>query len=127
MILHIDTTPDNLVEIGVIDKNKFIVKKKFSSQRTQAEKLLPAITKLLKAGRIKLSDLQSIEVANRGGSFTSLRIGVITANALGYGLGIPVAGELGRAKRVSRSKQGFNVVEPLYSGAPDITKPRPNK
>lgn len=122
MILHINTTQNNLVEIGVKVKNKFIFKKKFSSSRTQAEKLLPGIAKLLKVNKLKLSDLKEIKVDNRGGSFTSLRIGVITANALGYGLGIPVRGESGKVKIVTRGRRSFSLVEPSYSSKPVITK-----
>jgi tRNA A37 threonylcarbamoyladenosine modification protein TsaB len=44
-------------------------------------------------------------VADEGGSFTSLRIGVITANALAYALKIPVIGESGRA--LTKKKLGF--------------------
>ena len=122
MILYINTTQNNLIEIGVKVKNKFIVKKKFSSRRTQAEKLLPGIAKLLKVNRLKLSDLKEIKVANQGGSFTSLRIGVVTANALAYSLGRPVTGEFGRVKMVNQGQRSFNVVEPLYSSQPAIIK-----
>src|SRR3989338_10193172 len=122
MTLYIDTTQNNLVEIGLKDKKKFIAKRKFKSDHTQAERLLPGIAKLLEANKLKLSDLKKIDVANRAGSFTSLRIGVVTANALGYGLGVPAAGERDRIRRVNRGQRRFNLIEPLYSGAPDIIK-----
>jgi len=120
MTLSINTTQNNLIEISLKDKNKLIAVKKFKSHRTQAEKLLPAIEKLLKANKLKLSDLHSLEVANSGGSFTSLRIGVVTANALAYALGIPAAGEEGY--KLKAGKQKFSVVEPLYDRQPEITK-----
>lgn len=157
MILYINTTANDLVEIGVKNKNKFIptpkttgvssnplqpihrsggkseyqgrksmvwefiCKKKFSSRRTQAEKLLPSIAKLLKANQLKLSDLKGIEAANRGGSFTSLRIGAVTANALGYALAIPVKGENGRAEKFKSKRLNFNLVKPRYDSEPKIT------
>jgi len=127
MILYINTTASNLVEIDLKDKNKFIARKKFKSDHTQAERLLPGIAELLKANKYKLSDLEGIEVANRGGSFTSLRIGVITANALAYALRIPVKGEQGAVKKVKRGlsttvgKLSFNLVEPKYDSEPLIT------
>ena len=112
MILYINTTQNNLIELGLKDGKAFIVKKKFSCQRAQAEKLLPAIEKMLKANKLKLSNLSGVAVENRGGSFTSLRVGVVTANALAYALGIPAAG----------SKKGsFSVAEPLYDREPEIT------
>lgn len=122
MILYIDTTKNNLVEIGLKDKNKFIAKKKINSNHTQAEKLLPGIAKLLKTNRLKLSDLKSLAVVNQGGSFTSLRIGVVTANALGYALSIPVAGShKGKNKKFKNGKLSFNLLEPGYSSKPIIT------
>lgn len=124
MILYINTTLNNLVEIGVKDKNIFVCKNKFSSKRTQAEKLLPGIAKLLKANKLKLSDLKGIEVANQGGSFTSLRIGVVTANALGYALSIPAEGSKGGRKSVKNGKSIFNIVRPEYDSEPEITKKR---
>ena len=117
MTLYINTTQNNLVELAIKDKNKLVAFKKFSSHRTQAEKLLPAIEKLLKAKKLKLSDLDGVAVENRGGSFTSLRIGVVTANALGYALGIPVKG--GQKSEVKSKK--FSVVEPFYDREPEIT------
>ncbi|MFH1583463.1 MAG: hypothetical protein ABIB72_04095 [Candidatus Falkowbacteria bacterium] len=120
MILYINTTQNNSIEIAVKDKNKLIAVKKFKSHRAQAEKLLPAIDKLLKNSKLKLSDLSSIEIENRGGSFTSSRIGVVTANALAYALGIAVAGK-GKTKIVQSGKKKFNVVEPLYNREPEIT------
>lgn len=135
MTLYIDTTKNNLIEIGVKDKNKLVAVKKFKSHRTQAEKLLPAIEKLFKANKLKLSNLANIEVANRGGSFTSLRIGVVTANALAYALGIAIVGagsqELPVSPSASRGgkvkNQKFSVVEPAYDREPEITKKKERK
>jgi len=124
MILYINTTANSLVEIGIKNKNKFIFKKKFSSRRTQAERLLPGIAKLLKDNRIKLSDLKGVEVANHGGSFTSLRIGVVTANGLAYALSIPARGEEGGARKTKSGKFSFDLVKPEYGGEPTITVKR---
>jgi len=120
MILYINTTQNNLIEISLKEKNKLIAVKKFKSDRTQAEKLLPAIEKLLKINKLKLSDLKGVEVENRGGSFTSLRIGVITANSLAYALGISAIGAGSHKSEVKNQK--FSVVKPLYHREPEITK-----
>lgn len=120
MILFINTSLNDGIKITISRKNKIIASKKFKSHRTQAEKLLPSIEKLLKDNKIKLSDLKGIEVENRGGSFTSLRIGVVTANALAYALGIAVA-EQGRINDVKSDRKKFDVVEPIYSREPEIT------
>lgn len=65
--------------------------------------------------------------------FTQLRAGIVTANALGYGLGLPVGGVFmpeqttaggvkfsGRFPRLSRRSQ----IVPVYSQAPNITRPK---
>lgn len=114
MILYINTSKNNLIEIAVKNNNKAVAAKKIKSHHTQAEKLLPAMEKFFKSNKLKLKDLSKIEVENRGESFTSLRIGVVTANALAYAIGIPVAGNNGVSK----------IVEPAYSREPEITKKR---
>lgn len=117
MKLYLDTTGHNLIVIALKNKNRLIVRKKISSARDQAEKLLPAVEKLLKAAGVKPADLKKIEVASRGGSFTSLRVGVVTANALGYALAVPV-----KASEKSEMASGrFSVVKPLYGREPEIT------
>jgi len=120
MTLYIDTTKKDLVKIAIKDGDREVAVKKFKAEYTQAEKLLPAIDKMLSNKKIKLSDLTKIEVANGGGSFTSLRIGILTANALGYALGIPVA----ESGKKSTKAGKFNVIKPIYDREPNITKPK---
>ncbi|MEK7558195.1 MAG: tRNA (adenosine(37)-N6)-threonylcarbamoyltransferase complex dimerization subunit type 1 TsaB [Patescibacteria group bacterium] len=122
MILYIDTTKNDQVTIIVKDNGAEVVAKSFSAPRQQAERLLPEIDKLLKNKKIKLKDLEKIEIENSGGSFTSLRIGVVTANALGYSLGIPVVGFSGENKVIkNKNSREFSIVEPIYNREPNIT------
>jgi len=97
--------------------------KKIKVSHNQAEKLLPTLETFLKARKVKLSDLKKIVVASRGGSFTSLRIGVITANALAYALKIPVE----RQEKTGRKNKKFgrySLVEPDYDREPNIGIPK---
>lgn len=122
MTLSINTTHNDAVEIVLKRRDGLVMaKKKFKARFKQAEKLLPAIDKLLKANRLKLSDLSSIAVENSGGSFTSLRIGVVMANALAYALKIPVADSHGAGKTVKSGRRSFKVIEPRYDREPEIT------
>lgn len=118
MTLYINTTLRDEIIISLKNGDNILVTKKINSPRTQAEKLLPAIDRLLKARKIKLSDLKKIIVANYGGSFTSLRIGIITANALAYALKIPVIAE----NKIKKNKEfsGYSIVEPIYDREPNI-------
>jgi len=117
MILYIDTTPGDNIILALKRDGDVIVRKEFFAHRLQAEKLLPGIEKLLKAKKLSLRDLKKIEIDNVGGSFTALRIGVVTANALAFALGIPIIGTEGRTKKT----KGINIVEPKYSQEPVVT------
>lgn len=118
MILFIDTTDNEAVVIALKSRDgSALAKKKFKARFKQAEKLLPAIDKLLKANKLKLSDLSSLAVENSGGSFTALRLGVVTANALAYALAVPVRG----SSRSEIRSQKFFIVKPLYNREPEIT------
>ena len=116
MILCINTNNDGGIKLALKQGSKSVAEKMFKAERLEAEKLLPAVEVLLKAKKINLKQIKKIEVANRGGSFTSLRIGVVTANALAYALGVPVKG----GKRLAGSKN-FSIIEPIYDREPEIT------
>jgi len=96
-----------------------IDKQEFRAKYEQAEKLLPSIDKLLKNNNFKLSDIKLIKVNDKGESFSALRIGIATANALGFAFGIPVTNLKGESEEISNK---FSLVKPKYSKKPNITK-----
>ncbi len=112
-VLLINTTQNNNINIAIKDNDNIINEKNIPARRIQAEVLLIEIDKLLKKNKINKKSLKKIKVANTGGSFTSLRIGVITANALGYGLGIKVESQ--NSASIKNNKTTFSVVEPIYN------------
>lgn len=124
MVLFINTNTTNNDAVEIVLKRRdgsVLASKKFKARFKQTEKLLPAIEKLLKVKKLRLSDIKKIEVANSGGSFTSLRIGVVTANALAYALKIPVAANHGTSEIVRSGRRSFKIVEPIYGREPEIT------
>ncbi len=131
MILYINTTQGDDIIIALKDGGRVVAQKKFKAKYSQAEKLLPMIDKILAQNNLKIKDIQKIKVANVDGSFTALRIGVVTANSLGYALGVPVepseSSRLGgrdsdeAERKIKNQKYGFNIVEPIYSKEPNIT------
>jgi len=124
MILSINTTNKNKIEISLKEGERIVVHKEFEAKHSQAEKLLPEIQKMLKAKKIKLSAIAGIEVANvsrEETGFTALRIGVVTANALGYTLGVSVKGEV-EEKRKQKKPLEFDVIKPIYNREPNIGK-----
>jgi len=106
------------IEISLCDNNNIIDSSCFNAHRRQAEMLLPAIEKLLIKNNKSPEDLTKIEVENRGGSFTSLRVGVITANALAYALGIPVSSVSGKGDTIE--EESILMVKPMYDSEPNI-------
>ncbi|RLC38059.1 hypothetical protein DRH27_03200 [Candidatus Falkowbacteria bacterium] len=120
MQLYIDTTKNNNQEIELKLKkgSRIIAVKEVNALYSQAEKLLVSVDCLLKDVNLDLRDLTEIYVKNSGGSFTALRIGVITANALGYALGIKI---LCSSKKYASQFNNFNIIRPRYSKEPSIT------
>lgn len=133
-------TPDNDKFSLVIGKDriekKLIVKKKYK----QSELLLRSIDQL-----VDKKKLSGVMVVAGPGAFSALRIGIVTANTLGYSLNLPVVGvklkkdwlepdkndvlgEVWREgkKKLRRSKGWKNqmLVRPFYDKAPNITKPK---
>jgi tRNA threonylcarbamoyladenosine biosynthesis protein TsaB len=122
MILTINTTKPNYLEVSLSKTGKIVYIKKVQAKKLQAEKLLITIDKLLKSKNIDFKNIEAIKVANKGGSFTSLRIGVLTANTLAYAWKIPVYSLEGKTNLA----KGFKLVSPVYDRDPDIYKDKSN-
>lgn len=126
MKLIIDTTDSHYIYLTLSKADKVMAKKKIEAFRKQGEKLLIGIDKFLKAKNVELKELTEVGVVNGAGSFSSLRIGIATANALAYALGIKVSDMDGQY----REKEGIRIVEPKYSAEANIgptKKPVDNK
>lgn len=125
MILYLDTVTDTKkIKVAILKDSFVLAKKNILAYKNQAEKLLPLIDKILKDNELKLSDIKKIKVNNRGGSFTSLRIGVVTANALAFALNIPVEGEYGEGSDFKKNKLNIAIAE--YNLDPNITIKKKN-
>lgn len=114
-------------ELYLLDNNKVIKDLKWPAHRELADTLLGNITKLMDSAGIKLKSIEGVIIFTGEGSFTGLRIGTTAANALAYGLTIPIVSaesdswiELGLAK-LEHQLPGEYVI-PKYSSEPNITK-----
>jgi len=125
MILFINTASyDEIIITLLLPDGQKIKSKKFKAPRQQAEKLLPAVAKILLVANKELKDITKIQVVVTGGSFTSLRIGVVTANALAYALNISVeavsaSGEILK-NQAAKKFATYNIVTPQYDREPNI-------
>lgn len=120
--LFIDTTKNHSIKVDLKNNSKIIDRKIISAPYAEAEKLLSLIEGILKENNLGLKDIKKIKVSNKGGSFTGLRIGVVTANALGYALGVPVEGRDEALPRLYGGRAKFDIVNPIYDREPNITK-----
>jgi tRNA A37 threonylcarbamoyladenosine modification protein TsaB len=131
MILYINTIEKDKVIIALKKGNLFFVKKTFKTKYNESERLIPEIKKFLENKKIVLKKIKKIEVENiskKDTGFTALRIGVVIANALAYGLNIPVESSGDNFSKKKKStfsvfdKNKIYIVEPIYNKEPNITK-----
>jgi tRNA threonylcarbamoyladenosine biosynthesis protein TsaB len=103
MVLYIDSTQVEKVEISLKNTRGKIIDTMTSTQKKGSQVLLPQIAKLLKKHHLNVKDLTGVEVNVGPGSFTGTRVGVAIANALSFALHVPLNGKLGK------------IAEPLYT------------
>lgn len=123
LLLH---TSSPTIRIGIADGDTMIARDEFPDDRQLAETLAERIRVFLQATRCQLHALRKIAVHSGPGGFTSLRIGVTTANALAYALGIPVVGITGDVKDLDDLLATSKIVEPAASGIAVPTYARPS-
>lgn len=116
-------------EIGLFDDARQLAYQTWPAHRELAETIHLRIDKLLKNQRKSLHDLGGLVAFEGPGSFTGLRIGLATANALAFGLGLPVAASRGDdwiQAGIARLQSGQNDSPALpHYGAPvHITPPK---
>lgn len=129
MKLLIDTADPELIQIGLAEKGTVVASRKLKAKYRQAEKLLPAITKLLATKKLGLRNLTAVAVISGPGPFTALRIGVVTANTIAFALRIPIVGvrrdqaaDLSQlAITAEKRRGGSKPVIPFYGQEPHIT------
>lgn len=125
LLLH---TSSPTIRLGLADGQRLVARQEFPAARDLAAVLADRIREFLETHRSKLAALQAIAVHQGPGGFTVLRIGVTTANALAYALGISVVGVAGNApdletlleKSLATAPTPSGTVVPVYRKPPDI-------
>ncbi len=128
MYLFLSTTGLDSIIALIGDDYKITAQKLWQSNNDQSEKLLSCIEWLLSQQGILKSQLRGIFVDNGPGSYTGLRVGVASANALAFALNIPIwpvdkdciKDQNYLSSVVSKTKSLF--VTPNYAKPPHITK-----
>jgi len=89
--LSLETTTD-ISSIAITDGAEILGEYDFAHHMDLSQRLMTSIVNLLRDCRLEMSDLQAVGVSLGPGSFTGLRIGVVTAKTLAQTLCIPIAG-----------------------------------
>ncbi|HEX7105005.1 MAG TPA: tRNA (adenosine(37)-N6)-threonylcarbamoyltransferase complex dimerization subunit type 1 TsaB [Acidothermaceae bacterium] len=91
MLLAFDTaTP--AVTVALHDGDRVRAEHTVIDARRHGELLAPGIAHVLRDARVSAGDVSKIAVGVGPGPFTGLRVGLVTARAMGDALGIPVVG-----------------------------------
>lgn len=90
-VLGIDTST-LVCSVAVVTPERMLAEYNLQVKKTHSERLLPLIAAMLRDIGLTPGDLSGVAVAVGPGSFTGLRIGVVTARALGQALHLPLVG-----------------------------------
>jgi tRNA threonylcarbamoyl adenosine modification protein YeaZ len=80
------------VTVAVLDGERLVGASCELDGRRHGELLAPGIEAALAAAGTTLADVRAVACGNGPGPFTGLRVGLVTARALGHSLGIPAYG-----------------------------------
>jgi tRNA threonylcarbamoyladenosine biosynthesis protein TsaB len=111
------------------DSDKPVAQLEWESGRELSEQLLGRIVNFLETENLTIKDLTGILIFSGPGSFTSLRIGHTTVNALADSLSIPAVGAMGEhwlsagRFQLEHARPGRPVL-PHYGSEAHITKPK---
>ena len=116
-------------EVGLYEDAKRLGYKKWQAHRELSATIHLVVKELLTRETKELRDIQAVVVFQGPGSFTGLRIGFSVANALAYGLSIPIIATNGNdwlKQGLLKLKAGQNqqIVMPEYGAPVHITQPK---
>lgn len=118
MYLYINTCINNNITVGLLDKKGAFSKKLTKKIKyDQSDSLLGLIDSL------KFKDFSGVVVVVGPGPFTSVRIGVVVANAISWAKNIPILGVRSGGEIDIAKLKRFKLQLPFYSKEPNITKP----
>jgi tRNA threonylcarbamoyladenosine biosynthesis protein TsaB len=105
LLLAFDTATD--VATAALVRNGEVI----GERRTTARALLADVESLIVSAQLEHADIDRITVGTGPGSYTSLRMGLVTARALSLGLGVPVAGVSTLAALAAGSPGALPVID----------------
>ncbi len=129
MIILTLRTDKPKAEVALFENEKKLAYETWQAHRELSDTIHLKIRKISAAADKSLKELGGIVVYKGPGSFTGLRIGFSVANALAYGLNIPIvvtSSEDWVEQGIKKLLAGNNdkIALPEYGALPNITKPR---
>jgi len=129
MIILAIRTDKPQAELSLYDGREELASVKWKAHLKLAETLNTQIEEILNKSSISYGDLQGIAVFKGPGSFTGLRIGMSTANALAYSLNIPIVSRdsgdwLEKSLKDLQSGQNDRTAIPEYGSPVRTTQPK---
>ncbi len=91
MFIAIDTSTD-FASLALVQDDQLIAEMNWRCGRNHTAQLLPSLSVLLERAGLELKAAQGIIVARGPGSYNGLRVGLSTAKALAFSLGVPLVG-----------------------------------
>jgi tRNA threonylcarbamoyladenosine biosynthesis protein TsaB len=113
-------------EIGLFNNDQKLDYQTWTAHRILAETLNKKVDELLVQNNKTIKELDGILVYEGPGSFTGLRIGITVANAMAYGLNIPVFSSsdpdwISTGIKALLNGNNSKIVTPKYGAEPHIT------
>jgi tRNA threonylcarbamoyl adenosine modification protein YeaZ len=120
MQLAIDTSTD-IASLALVQDSEVLAELSWRSGQNHTVQLLPHLAHLLSQAKLGLESISSITVARGPGSYNGLRVGISTAKALAFSLGIPIVG-VGTlaAEAYQHAETGLPVCPILNAGRGEI-------
>lgn len=128
MILAIKTDAPE-AELWLYDGSSQRAYHSWTAHRQLAKDLLRTCDEFLQTEAVSWADLRGLVVFTGPGSFTGLRIGIVTIMSTAHALSIPAVGTNGGAwlddglARLARGESD-DYIQPHYGSEPQITTPR---
>ena len=115
--------------IALYQNERLVRGLKWQAGRELSATLHQKIDELLSQENATLAPIAGIAVYKGPGSFTGLRIGIASMNALAYSLDVPIVGTQGddwlkKAQDKLTNGENHHIIQPYYGADAKTTKPR---